>query len=180
MKLAILASSIVALAGCASSNTGSQSTAVGAKPDVPGTVFTILFENEAAADVIKPANPNFWALAHQNGEATSYISTTHPSLPNYIMLTSGTTNGVNTDNDPRYNFVVPGTANLPDQLAYDLTAILVEERARFERLYASIPVHMSPLAYPIDPLLMPLDTGVPLHDGAHRYYAERGLLPDSH
>lgn len=77
-------------------------------------------------------------------------------------------------------WLIATTANLPDQLAYDLTAILVEERARFERLYASIPVHMSPLAYPIDPLLMPLDTGVPLHDGAHRYYAERGLLPDSH
>lgn len=116
MKLAILASSIVALAGCASSNTGTQSTPVAATPDVPGTVFTILFENEAATDVIKPTNPNFWALSHRNGQATSYISTTHPSLPNYIMLTSGSTNGVTTDNDPRYNFVVPGTANIADQL----------------------------------------------------------------
>jgi TRAP-type uncharacterized transport system substrate-binding protein len=74
-------------------------------------------------------------------------------------------------------WLIATTTNLPDQLAYDLTAILVEERAKFERLYASIPRHMSALAYPIDPHLMPLDTGVPLHDGARRYYAERGLLP---
>lgn len=74
-------------------------------------------------------------------------------------------------------WLIATTTNLSEQLAYELTAILVEERGKFERLYASIPRHMSALAYPIDPHLMPLDTGVPLHDGARRYYAERGLLP---
>lgn len=39
-------------------------------------------------------------VAKQCGVATNYFAITHPSLPNYIALTSGTTAGINDDNPP--------------------------------------------------------------------------------
>jgi hypothetical protein len=116
MKLALAAAALAAVAGCGPSSVGSQTIAVGGHPDVTGTVFTIVFENENAADIIQPQNPTFYSLAQSNARATAYTSSTHPSLPNYIMLTSGSTNGVTTDNDPTSNVPVPGTANIADQL----------------------------------------------------------------
>jgi phosphatidylinositol-3-phosphatase len=117
MKLALIGASIAVLAGCSGpTNVGTQGVSTVSNPNVTGTVFTIIFENEAADTVITPSNPNFWKLSHENGTATSYVSTTHPSLPNYIMLTSGSTNGVITDGDPKANVVVGGNANLADQL----------------------------------------------------------------
>ncbi|HEY2366173.1 MAG TPA: hypothetical protein VGH87_07305, partial [Polyangiaceae bacterium] len=58
-------------------------------PDVTGTVFTIVFENEAATDVFGSDAPFFTQLSKTYGLATAYTSSTHPSLPNYIMMTSG-------------------------------------------------------------------------------------------
>ncbi len=117
MKLALIGASIAILAGCSGpTNVGTQGVSTVSNPNVTGTVFTIIFENEAADTVLTPTNPNFWKLSHENGTATSYVSTTHPSLPNYIMLTSGSTNGVITDGDPKANVVVGGNANLADQL----------------------------------------------------------------
>lgn len=117
MKLALVATTlVVALGACSSPSTGTQSTPASTHPDVPGTVFTILFENEAATDVLKPTNPTFYRLSQTQGSATQYVSSTHPSLPNYITLTSGSTNGVTTDNDPNDNLRIGGAANVADQL----------------------------------------------------------------
>ena len=115
MKLALAAISLALAAGCGS-NVGSQSIAAVTKPNVTGTVFTIIFENENALQVLMPSNPNFYTLSQANGRAASYVSSTHPSLPNYIFLMSGSTDGVTTDNDPADNIRIPGTADLPDQL----------------------------------------------------------------
>ena len=59
-------------------------------------------------------NPNApWInqTAQQYGLATNYFGVTHPSQPNYIAATSGSTNGVTDDNDITIN--VP---NIVDQL----------------------------------------------------------------
>jgi hypothetical protein len=85
-------------------------------PDVPGTIFTIVFENHSEDDVIKSDVPFFWQAAHEYGIASAYISSTHPSCPNYIELTSGSTNGVDSDNDPSSNVHIQGSENLADQL----------------------------------------------------------------
>ena len=118
MTMRLLALTVAAslAVSCASANTGTAGSPLVSHPDVPGTVFTIVFENEDAANVISPANPYINQLAHQYGLPVAYTSSVHPSLPNYILMTSGTQNGVTTDADPSYNVTIPGTANLADQL----------------------------------------------------------------
>src|SRR5678815_4071873 len=115
MKLALTALATLALAGCSGpTNTGKLGVAAVSHPDVTGTVFTIVFENEAADTVLVPQNKAFYRLSQENGRASAYISTTHPSLPNYIQLTSGSTNGVVTDADPNVNVPIPGNQNIAD------------------------------------------------------------------
>ena len=106
--------------GCAlnAANSGTSGSPVNTSPNVPGTIFTIIFENEAASDVIKAPN-FFYQLSHSPtaGSADAYISSTHPSLPNYIVMTSGSTNGIGNDNDPSDpKNQIAGTDNIADQL----------------------------------------------------------------
>lgn len=121
----------LSVANC-SSGTASQGIVLDSvsNPDVSGTVFTIVFENEAATDVFGSEAPFFTQLSKTYGLATAYTSSTHPSLPNYIMLTSGSTNGIINDNDP--------TANPPlqthDNLAYQLDSKKVMWRAYMESM----------------------------------------------
>ncbi len=114
--VAALPALTLSLVRCSSPTTGSSGSPIVSHPDVPGTIFTIVFENEDATNVISPANPFFYQLANQYARPTAYTSSTHPSLPNYIMMTSGTLNGVTTDSDPAYNLTIPGSDNLADQL----------------------------------------------------------------
>ncbi|MFI5272239.1 MAG: alkaline phosphatase family protein [Ktedonobacterales bacterium] len=61
-------------------------------------VFIIMMENTGFDSLI--GNPNApWinAAAAQYGVATNYYGVTHPSQPNYIAATSGSTNGVTAD-----------------------------------------------------------------------------------
>ncbi len=124
--LTIITVALAGAAGCSSaSNTGVQGSPSTSQPDVAGcdqatgqcgTVFTIVFENDDGANVMVPSDPFFTQLAAQQASAAAYTSATHPSLPNYIMMTSGATQGLITDADPKYNIQVPGTENLADQL----------------------------------------------------------------
>jgi len=59
-------------------------------------VVLIVLENHAYADVAA-SSPYLNALARACGLATNYRAITHPSLPNYLALTSGTTAGVTSD-----------------------------------------------------------------------------------
>jgi hypothetical protein len=106
---------LVALTGCSSVNSGTPGSAAVGHPDVPGTVFTIVFENHDASQVLVPGS-FFSRFAQDNGQATAYVVSTHPSLPNYILLTSGGTNGVTSDNGPSGNVEIEGADDLPDQL----------------------------------------------------------------
>jgi hypothetical protein len=117
MKLVLTALAMLALVGCSGpTSSGKLGVTSVTHPDVTGTVFTIVFENEAADTVLVPQNKAFYRLSQENARASAYVSTTHPSLPNYIMLTSGTTNGIVSDADPNVNVPVPGNQNLADQL----------------------------------------------------------------
>lgn len=62
-------------------------------------VLTIVEENHGAASARK-GMPYLASLAEQYGEATDYRSLTHPSLPNYLAMTAGSTMGVSDDGDP--------------------------------------------------------------------------------
>ena len=75
-------------------------------------VFVIMMENTGYDSLI--GNPNApWinTAAQTYGIATNYYGVTHPSQPNYIAATSGSTNGVANDNDTTIN-----VSNIVDQL----------------------------------------------------------------
>src|SRR3989440_1391748 len=75
-------------------------------------VFVIMMENTSYSSLIGNSNARWINFAAKNyGLATNYYGVSHPSQPNYIAATSGSTNGVVDDNDTTIN--VP---NIVDQL----------------------------------------------------------------
>jgi hypothetical protein len=77
----------------------------GTRPSPPGAwqhVVWIVMENKPYADIIgaSTAAPYTNSLAAQCGLATKYTAITHPSLPNYIAMTSGSPQGVSDDGPP--------------------------------------------------------------------------------
>src|SRR5438105_9530770 len=75
-------------------------------------VFIIMMENTGYKSLI--GNPNApWvnSAAATYGLATNYFGVAHPSQPNYIAATSGSTNGVTGDGDVNLS-----VSNIVDQL----------------------------------------------------------------
>jgi phosphatidylinositol-3-phosphatase len=72
--------------------------AVHARP-VIRHVIIIVMENHSYSQVIGRA-PFTTALAKRCGLATNYHAITHPSLPNYLAMTSGSTHGIGSDCQP--------------------------------------------------------------------------------
>src|SRR5260370_13060136 len=75
-------------------------------------VFIIMMENTGYKSLI--GNPNApWinSAAATYGLATNYFGVSHPSQPNYIAATSGSTNGVTSDSNVTLN-----VTNIVDQL----------------------------------------------------------------
>ena len=64
-------------------------------------VVWILMENHSYGEIVgSDQAPYLNRLANTYGLATHYFAVSHPSLPNYIALTSGSTQGISDDNDP--------------------------------------------------------------------------------
>jgi phosphatidylinositol-3-phosphatase len=63
-------------------------------------VVLIMLENVGYSVVGSPSAPYFNRLAAECGLATNYLAVSHPSLPNYIALTSGSTHGITDDGEP--------------------------------------------------------------------------------
>lgn len=109
--------SLVGLSACGPVNYGVPGAPTVSHPAVEGTVFTIVFENENAQDALDPQKaPYFYQISQEWSNAEAYVSDTHPSLVNYILMTSGKTNGIDNNNDPGDNKKIPGRENLADQL----------------------------------------------------------------
>jgi len=105
--LAVLFTALTLL-GCASSNPPSARATSSLAPtptagpggQVPsvGHIFVIVMENREYDQVIGSADaPYLNQLANTYGLATRYYAIRHPSLPNYLALTSGSTHGVTDD-----------------------------------------------------------------------------------
>jgi hypothetical protein len=61
-------------------------------------VVVIVFENKESASVLgNRAAPTFNAYARRYARLTRYYGVTHPSLPNYLALVSGSTQGITND-----------------------------------------------------------------------------------
>jgi len=88
---------LLAIAAIASTLATSASAS---KPRLPHFwhVIVVVFENKDEGQVLGSEDaPTFNRLARQYATLTPYEATTHPSLPNYLMLVSGTTGGITTD-----------------------------------------------------------------------------------
>jgi phosphatidylinositol-3-phosphatase len=94
-------------------NTPQAPAAGGSSGQVPkfSHVIVMIFENEEITNIIGNSSlPNFNQLAQKYTLLTSDYAVTHPSLPNYISLTSGDTQGITSDCSTCFVNVT----NLPD------------------------------------------------------------------
>jgi hypothetical protein len=79
-------------------------------------------ENRSYADVMKSASaPYLRSLAAACGVATNFHAETHPSLPNYLAMTSGSTHGVQDDAPPSSHPI--GGPSIFSQLGADWRAL---------------------------------------------------------
>jgi phosphatidylinositol-3-phosphatase len=77
---------------------GSPCGAAGSPPATYRHVIWIVFENQSYANIIGNGRyPYTNQIARQCGAPTNFWAETHPSLPNYIAMTSGSTQGVTGD-----------------------------------------------------------------------------------
>jgi hypothetical protein len=92
----------LALAGCggAAVTTGASPASSTRGEGAIRHVVRILMENKSTDVVDSPGAPYLSHLARTYGYATDYRAVAHPSLPNYIALTSGATHGVTQDWSP--------------------------------------------------------------------------------
>lgn len=87
--------------GCGRAQPG-KPLAVGPVHELPRSrsshIVVIVMENAEYGQVIgAPAGHYVTALAHRGGVAGSSFAIRHPSLPNYLALTSGSTHGIGSD-----------------------------------------------------------------------------------
>jgi hypothetical protein len=111
---------LACLAACGGSGApAAQPAPTAATPARPAArtasrVVTIVLENEELDHVIgDPAAPYLTRLARRGGLATASFGVAHPSLPNYLALTSGSTWGIASDCT---DCSIPGPT-IADQLA---------------------------------------------------------------
>lgn len=79
---------------------GSPSAVPTAATPVPrlSHVVVVVMENKEYGDIIgNPSAPYINALARTSALATRYYAVSHPSLPNYLALTGGSTFGITSD-----------------------------------------------------------------------------------
>ena len=94
---------VLAVVGCGCGCGGSAATIPAkAPPSVRIPDFThvvvVVFENHEASSIAgSPAAPTFNALAHQYATLANYTAVAHPSLPNYLAVVSGSTQGISSD-----------------------------------------------------------------------------------
>ena len=90
--------------GVVSSTNASVVSGVAATAPAPGRVprfgrvVVIVFENHGYSQIIgNAAAPSFNSLARRYALLTNYYAVAHPSLPNYLAMISGSTQGITND-----------------------------------------------------------------------------------
>lgn len=98
MRLAVIA--VLAGVVTATSAGATQSALRTEKQSVPHFrhVVLIVFENHEVDDVLGSSDaPTFNRLGSQYATISNYTAVAHPSLPNYLALVSGSTQGIDSD-----------------------------------------------------------------------------------
>jgi hypothetical protein len=92
---------VLVAAGCGGGSAGATApTRVPPSVRIPAFthVVVVVFENHEAASIARnPDAPTFNALARRYATLTNYDAVAHPSLPNYLALVSGSTQGISSD-----------------------------------------------------------------------------------
>lgn len=84
---------IVGLEGCGHSSAAADPSGASAGSQI-SRIAVIVLENHEYNEIIgRPSAPYLNALARQGAVAANYHAVTHPSLPNYLALTGGSTFG---------------------------------------------------------------------------------------
>jgi hypothetical protein len=116
LAIAAIASALVAAAACGGSAADKPLAAPPASA-LPASsashIAVIVMENKEADEVLGSSQSRYVrALARRYGQATHSYAIRHPSLPNYIALTSGSTQGIASDCTDCH----VGARNIVDQL----------------------------------------------------------------
>jgi len=88
-------------------------------------ILVFMVENHSL-DQMSTQMPFTRTLAHRFGYATGYHAITHPSLPNYLAITSGSTHGIQ-DDAPPASHAVAGPSVFGQALALGRSAKLYAE-----------------------------------------------------
>ena len=99
--------------------TGLPGESSGSQAAVPALshIFIIVMENESGHSIIgNSAAPYINELAHHYALATDYSALYHPSLPNYIALTSGSNQGITDDRSPPTAGYAVNAVNIADRI----------------------------------------------------------------
>jgi hypothetical protein len=95
-------------------------------------VVWIVLENQGYSVVGSPSAPYLNRLASVCGLATQDFAASHPSLPNYIALTSGSTQGITDDAEPsQHRLSVP---NIFSQLGSNWSALIESMPSRCDHV----------------------------------------------
>jgi hypothetical protein len=98
LGVALAALALAGVGAAAGGAFASQPIARSASSSSGSSIVVIVMENKEDTDVIgSSAAPYENQLAHRYGLATESFAITHPSLPNYLALTSGSTHGISSD-----------------------------------------------------------------------------------
>jgi acid phosphatase len=98
---ALLTVALVA-GGCASERAGANAREVttGSAPAATVTKLLVVVMENHSLSQMQGGMPYTFGLAKRYGYATDYHAITHPSLPNYLAITGGSTYGVRDDKPP--------------------------------------------------------------------------------
>jgi acid phosphatase len=116
-------------AGHSSARSAPTAVVIASQPPAsPAHVMVIVEENRNRSEVIGAANMSYFnSLAVKYGNTTAWNGVSHPSLPNYLALISGSTQGVTTDGC-EYSFSGPRT------IGSQLSAARVSWKAYMEEI----------------------------------------------
>jgi phosphatidylinositol-3-phosphatase len=126
-------------AGCGGQASPSPANSIHASPAsspaaphaaAPGAVTKILViveENHGVGEVFPTGMPYLWHLARRYGYAADYSAITHPSLPNYLAIFTGSAFNDPPDCSPGPGCTYPGPSVFGQALARGKTARAYEE-----------------------------------------------------
>ncbi|MHB8380228.1 MAG: alkaline phosphatase family protein [Acidimicrobiales bacterium] len=124
----------VAASGAASIS--ASSPCVGATATSYSHVVWIMMENEGYTVIGAPSAPYVNRLTNVCSLATQYYAVSHPSLPNYIALTSGSTQGIVDDGEPNQHVLT--SASIFSQLGTNWRSLVESMPSRCDHVTSGV------------------------------------------